>query len=409
MTKHLDPAPDGWQVVSLGEVARERMERAGSAPGADVFSVTKYAGLVRSGDYFDRRVFSRDTRNYKVVRRGDFAYATIHLDEGSLGLLRDADVGIISPMYTVFEADVTCVDREFLFALMKLPQMVARYQRIAEGTVHRRKSISFERLGRLAVAIPPLPEQRAIAAVLDGIDEAIERTEEVIAATERVREALLHELLTRGLPGRHSEWVDVPGLGTVPACWDIVRLGDLVDVLDARRIPLSSDERAGIGGTYPYYGANGVVDYIDRWIFDEASDLILLAEDGGHFDEFRTRPIAYRVSGRCWVNNHAHVLRVRDRLQQDFLFSALANKDIRSFINGTTRSKLTQADLLQITIGVPTEAGEAVSIASALNGVEDTLEEAREERARLQSLQASAADALLTGRVRVGGLGHALR
>ena len=75
---------------------------------------------------------------------------------------------------------------------------------------------------------PPLPEQRAIAAVLDGIDEAIERTEEVIAATERLRDALLHELLTRGLPGRHSEWVDVPGLGTVPACWDVVRLGDRI-------------------------------------------------------------------------------------------------------------------------------------------------------------------------------------
>ena len=70
-------------------------------------------------------------------------------------------------------------------------------------------------------------EQRAIAAVLDAIDEAIERTEEVIAATERLRDALLHELLTRGLPGRHSEWADVPGLGTVPACWDVVRLGML--------------------------------------------------------------------------------------------------------------------------------------------------------------------------------------
>ena len=74
--------------------------------------------------------------------------------------------------------------------------------------------------------LPPLPEQRAIAAVLDSIDEAIERTEAVITATERLRDALLHELLTRGVPGWHSEWKDVPGIGTIPADWDVVRLGD---------------------------------------------------------------------------------------------------------------------------------------------------------------------------------------
>ena len=71
------------------------------------------------------------------------------------------------------------------------------------------------------------PKQRAIAAVLDSIDEAIERTDAVIAATERLRDALLHELLTRGVPGWHSEWKEAPGIGTIPACWEVVRLGDV--------------------------------------------------------------------------------------------------------------------------------------------------------------------------------------
>ena len=68
------------------------------------------------------------------------------------------------------------------------------------------------------MSLPRLKKQRAIAAVLDSIDEAIERTEAVIAATERLRDALLHELLTRGVPGWHSEWKEAPGLGTIPAC-----------------------------------------------------------------------------------------------------------------------------------------------------------------------------------------------
>ena len=83
--------------------------------------------------------------------------------------------------------------------------------------------------------LPPLEEQRAIAAVLDSIDEAIERTEEVIAATERLRDALLHDLLTRGLPGRHTEWKQVRGLGTIPACWDVVRLGDVAGICEKSR------------------------------------------------------------------------------------------------------------------------------------------------------------------------------
>ena len=139
--------PNGWEVVQLGDVARERNQRANSAPRPEVFSVTKHAGFVRSLEYFDRQVFSRDTSNYKIVRRGDLAYATIHLDEGSLGILRDADTGLISPMYTVFEVNRGRAEPEFLFSLMKLPQMVSQYQRIGEGSVHRRKSIRFDSLG----------------------------------------------------------------------------------------------------------------------------------------------------------------------------------------------------------------------------------------------------------------------
>ena len=72
--------------------------------------------------------------------------------------------------------------------------------------------------------------------VLDSIDDAIERTEAVIAATERLRDALLHELLTRGVPGWHSEWKEAPGLGTIPACWEVVRLGDKMCKMGLPRI-----------------------------------------------------------------------------------------------------------------------------------------------------------------------------
>jgi len=100
----------------------------------------------------------------------------------------------------------------------------SRLQRMAGGSTF--KEVSRPSVRSLEVLVPPLPEQRGIAAVLDAVDEMIEQTEAVIAATEELREALLHDLFTRGVPGRHTEWKHVPGLGTIPACWNVVTLGE---------------------------------------------------------------------------------------------------------------------------------------------------------------------------------------
>ena len=88
------------------------------------------------------------------------------------------------------------------------------------------QGVSREDVDSLPIFLPPLPEQRAIAAALDSIDDAIESAEAVIAATGQLRDSLLHQLLTRGVPGWHTEWKEAPGLGTIPADWEVVRLGD---------------------------------------------------------------------------------------------------------------------------------------------------------------------------------------
>ena len=104
------------------------------------------------------------------------------------------------------------------------PISMDRCSKSFTGTAGQQR-VQPETLKDLPILLPPLPEQRAIAAVLDSIDDAIERTEAVIAATEQLRDSLLHELLTRGVPGWHTEWKDLPGLGTIPADWEVVRLG----------------------------------------------------------------------------------------------------------------------------------------------------------------------------------------
>ncbi len=125
----------------------------------------------------------------------------------------------------------------------------------------------------------------------------------------------------------------------------MARLEDVCEILDSKRIPITASDR--IAGPYPYYGANGIQDYVADYIFDD--ELILLAEDGGNFGS-KDKPIAYRVSGKCWVNNHAHVLKPRAGYDIDYVCYSLMYYDVSNLVNGATRQKLTQADMREMII-----------------------------------------------------------
>lgn len=127
--------------------------------------------------------------------------------------------------------------------------------------------------------------------------------------------------------------------------FELRKLEDVCDILDHMRIPITSRDRKA--GTYPYYGANGIQDYIDDYIFDD--ELVLLAEDGGNFGS-KEKPIAYRISGKTWVNNHAHVLKPKNIIDVDYLCYSLMYYDVSGLVNGATRQKLTQSEMRKINI-----------------------------------------------------------
>ncbi len=149
-------------------------------------------------------------------------------------------------------------------------------------------------------------------------------------------------------------------------------LGEVAVFLDHLRRPVKSNERNP--GPYPYFGANGQQGTIDGFLFDEP--LVLLAEDGGHFDN-PDRGIAYRISGRTWVNNHAHVLRARAGVDRDYLYRVLENFDARPYLTGSTRAKLTKGSASRFPIPLPPLA-EQKRIAAVLDQV-DTLRAKRRE------------------------------
>lgn len=179
----------------------------------------------------------------------------------------------------------------------------------------------------------------------------------------------------------------------VPDGWEATNLEECADILDSRRVPLNADERRARPGSIPYYGANGVVDYVGDHLFDEP--LVLIAEDGGYFDEFATRPIAQRVDGKAWVNNHAHVLRARGPVLRDWLFFWFVHRDIRPSINSGTRSKLNQADLRRLPLLVP-PLEEQRRIAAVLQAADDAVAAAEAVIEQTEKVKRGLVEQLLT-------------
>lgn len=126
---------------------------------------------------------------------------------------------------------------------------------------------------------------------------------------------------------------------------EFIRVEDCCEILDSQRKPVTESER--VPGMYPYYGANGIQGTINQYIFDDK--LVLVAEDGGHFGS-KTKPIAYLVNGKCWVNNHAHVLRAKKGFLAEYICYSLMFYKIEGYINGATRQKLTQSALRKLLI-----------------------------------------------------------
>ena len=167
---------------------------------------------------------------------------------------------------------------------------------------------------------------------------------------------------------------------TIRRGFPIKPLGEVAEFLDSRRRPITASER--IPGPYPYYGANGQQDSVADYIFDEP--LVLLAEDGGPFDQ-PDRGIAYAIEGKTWVNNHAHVLRPRDHARLRYLVRVLENYDVTPWITGSTRAKLTKAGAFKIQIPLPPLA-EQKRIAGILDAADALRAKRREAIAQLDTL-----------------------
>jgi len=264
--------------------------------------------------------------------------------------------------------------------------LIANYQNIRNlAGGEARDGLNLEMLGSIPCPVPTVDEQQIIARFLDAktaqIDALVAQKRQLIAKLKEKRSALIARTVTRGLPPEaakaaglepNPETKDsgVDWLGQIPSHWMTKAVRYIFRNCDSRRIPLSSEERADLEKLYPYYGASGVIDMVDDYLFDEL--LILVAADGANLLS-RSTPPAFLATGKYWVNNHAHILKP---LTGDIRYwvATLETFDFSPLITGAAQPKLTADRLADIRLPVPPTV-EQTAIADYLTSKTSELDE----------------------------------
>lgn len=251
---------------------------------------------------------------------------------------------------------------------------------------------------------PPKPEQTAIASILTKVDDVIAATEKSIQAAERLKKALMQNLLTGkikrdGTWRKEDEFYVHEKFGKVPMGWEVKKVKDVAICLDAKRKPIKAEDRKAMRGEYRYYGAAGIIDYINDYIFD--GRYILFGEDGENLLS-RKVPQAFIVEGKFWVNNHAHILAVVDGISDvDYLCLQLEHKNYESIVYGSAQPKINKSDLNKIKILLPLDLNEQKAVVDKICRILSTIENKQIKIQTLQRLKKSLMQNLLTGKVRL--------
>lgn len=288
-----------------------------------------------------------------------------------------------------------------------------RLERLASGSTFR--EFSRQSMKALEVLVPPLTEQRAIAAILDSIDEAIERAEEVIAATDALRQALLQDLLTRGVPGWHKEWKHVPGIGTIPADWQVVRLGEVTEEFRYGTSVLSTTEPVGAPVLRIPNIVQGRLDLSDlKYACLPRGEAAITRLKEGDVLVVRTNGNP-KLCGRSWVVNGligewhfaSYLIRIRvnPRLLPEYLGLYMHSSCGRRQLTGNIRTSagnynLSASGLADMEVAVPSLQEQRLVVDAAAS-LDVLIGSSEAQRLQLQILKHGAADALLSGRVRV--------
>ena len=357
----LGEIPKHWNVCSLKRVLSEPLKYGATEAGdCDDRSLPRY---LRITDFDNDGGLRADTfvslpeeiaRNYYLTE-GDVLFARSGATVGKTFLFRNYQGQACFAGYLVKASPARHKLRpEFLYYFTKSLAYEAWKDFIfTQATI---QNIGADKYAYLPVCLPSIEEQQQIAAYLDAscasINAAVAAKSRQIDILDALRKSTVTRAVTRGLNSlallRHT---DVPWIPEAPKHWRVVRLKDVMEFFNTVRVPLSAAERGLMTArTYDYYGASGVIDKVEAYLFD--GTYILIAEDGANLLT-RSKPLAFLATGKFWVNNHAHILKPRWQGDDTFFVNLLESQDYSLFVTGAAQPKLTMENLGRFKLALP--------------------------------------------------------
>ena len=238
---------------------------------------------------------------------------------------------------------------EFVYWMFRSNYIQDQINALKTGSAQPQLPITIMRT--IKVLKPKLCEQKVIAATLSALDDMIELNNQINKTLEEMAQAIFKSWFVDFEPFKNGEFEESE-LGLIPKGWRVGVLGDIIDIFDSKRVPLSNRQRSVMEKKYPYYGAATLMDYVDNYIFDGV--YVLLGEDGTVMDE-KGYPILQYVWGKFWVNNHAHVLKGKGVFSDEYLYILLKNTNVASIVTGAVQLKINQNNLTGLKIMIPPE------------------------------------------------------
>lgn len=414
----LGTLPNGWASKRLKYISTINDETLPETTDPDYEILYVDIGSVDATEGIQKKepmIFeAAPSRARRIVRDGDTIVSTVRTYLRAVTAIRNPEENlIVSTGFAVIRPKN--INPNYLAYCLRSSYFI-------ETVVSRSVGVSYPATNPTDVScielpLPPLDRQRAIARFLDAktaqIDALVAQERLLIDKLKEKRQALIARTVTRGLPPEAAKVAGlepnpevkdsgVEWLGEIPIHWTAKAVRYVFRNCDSRRIPLSSEERADLEKLYPYYGASGVIDMVDNYLFDES--LILVAEDGANLLS-RSTPLAFLATGKYWVNNHAHILKP---LSGDIRYwvATLETFDFSPLITGAAQPKLTADRLAGIRLPVPPTA-EQTAIADYLTSktseLDDLVVQAVTVIARLTEYRQALITSAVTGKIDVRG------
>ena len=304
------------------------------------------------------------SRAKRKVEKGTIIYSTVRPNQKHFGYFDTySDDLVVSTGFATLDIIDPRVNSKYLYYLLTQNSVISQLQSIGENSTSSYPSIRPEDIGNLSFMFPDIDIQNKIADILTSIDKKIQINNQINQELEAMAKTLYDYWFVQfdfpdqnGKPYKSSggKMVYHPELKReIPEGWGVEKLGDITICHDSKRVPLSSNDRELVKGEIPYYGATGIMDYVNNYIFE--GDYVLMAEDGSVMTEKGT-PILQRISGKNWVNNHAHVLEPIKNHSCKLLMMLLKDVSVMKIKTGSIQMKINQENMNKIVVpAIPLE------------------------------------------------------